>query len=49
MESGFLSPANFAVDSESWALESKIKLKESGILLTIGIQNPSSTDKESGI
>ena len=26
-----------------------IQLKEFGILLTIGIQNPSATDKESGI
>ena len=34
---------------ESWALESRIQLKESGIPLTIGIQNPSSTDKESEI
>ena len=30
---------------KSWALESWIQLKESGILLTIGIQNLSSTDK----
>ena len=28
---------------ESWALESRIQLKGSGILLTIGIQNPSFT------
>ena len=28
---------------ESWALESRIQLKGSGILLTIGIQNPSCT------
>ena len=34
---------------ESWALESGIQLKESGIPLTIGIQNLSSADKESGI
>ena len=34
---------------ESWALESEIQLKESGIPLTIGIQNLSSTDRESGI
>ena len=34
---------------ESWALDSEIQLKESGIPLTIGIQNPSSTDRESGI
>ena len=31
---------------ESWALESGIQLKESGILLKIGNQNPSSTDKD---
>ena len=31
---------------ESWALESGLQLKESGIPLTIRIQNPSSTDKE---
>ena len=30
----------------SWALESGIQFKESGILLTIGIRNPSSTDKD---
>ena len=33
---------------ESWTLESVIPLKESGILLTIGIGQPRSTDKESG-
>ena len=31
---------------ESWALESGMQLKETGILLKIGIQNPSSTDKD---
>ena len=31
---------------ECQALESGIQLGESGILLTIAIQNPSSTDKE---
>ena len=37
-------------DPESWALESRIQLKpESGITLTIGIQNLSSTDQEAGI
>ena len=30
---------------ESWVLESGIQLEDSGIPLTIGIQNPSSTDK----
>ena len=33
---------------ESWSLESGIQLKESGIPLTIGIRNPSSTEKEPG-
>ena len=33
-------------DPKSWALESGIQLKESGILLKIGIQNLSSTDKD---
>ena len=33
-------------ESNSWALESGIQFKESGIPLTIGIQNPSSTDKD---
>ena len=37
---------NFARGTlESWALESGIQLKESGISLTIGIQNPGSNDK----
>ena len=34
---------------ESWALESGMQLKESGIPLTIAIRNPSSTDKKSRI
>ena len=34
------------VEAESWALESRIQLKESGIPFTTGIQNPSSTDKD---
>ena len=33
------------VESDSWTLKSGIQLKESGIPLTIEIQNPSSTDK----
>ena len=55
-ESGFQSSANFAVNflsrfreffvAESWALESGIHLKESGIPLTLEIRNPSSTDKK---
>ena len=40
-ESGFWNPWNFCVwNLESWALESGIQLKESGILLRIGIRNP---------
>ena len=31
---------------ESWALESGVQLKESGIPLAIGIENPSSIDKD---
>ena len=38
IESGILNP-------ESWVLDSGIQLKDSRIPLTIGIQNPSSTDK----
>ena len=34
---------------ESWALKTGIQIKESGILLTIGIGNPRYTDKESRI
>jgi len=30
----------------SWALECGIQLKESGILLMIGVRNPSSIDKD---
>ena len=30
--------------AKSWALESRKQLKESGISVTIGIRNPSSTD-----
>ena len=36
------------MESEILGLESGIQHKESGIPLTIGIQNPSSTGKESG-
>ena len=34
------------VVDQSWALESGIQFKESGIPLTIRIQNPSSTEKK---
>ena len=41
---------NFCLwDPKSWALESVIQLKKSGIPPTITIRNPSSTDKESEI
>ena len=36
-------------NQESWASISVIQLKESKIQLMIGIWNPSSNDKESGI
>ena len=40
-ESGFRNPGSFCLwNPESWALESGIQHKESGILLKIGIQNP---------
>ena len=40
-ESGFRNPGVFCLwNPESWALESGIQHKESGILLKIGIQNP---------
>ena len=47
-KSGFRNPRHFCLlnwlrNVESWALESGIQLKESGIPLTIGILNPSST------
>ena len=43
---GFRKPGKLCSWSQkSWALESGIQLKESGIPLTIGIRNPSSTDR----
>ena len=45
-EFGFQNPETFG-DPESWTLKFGIQLKESGILLTIGIRNPSSADRES--
>ena len=46
-EQGLQNPGNFCLwYPEYWALESGIQLQESGIQLTIGIQNPSYTDKE---
>ena len=42
---GIRNPGKFrSWNSESWALQSGIQLKESGIPLTIRFQNPSSTD-----
>ena len=44
---GFRKPGKFCSwNQKSWALESGIQLKESGIPLTIEIRNPSSTDKD---
>ena len=44
---GIRNPRGFEFGiPESWALESGIQLKESGILLTTGVQNPSSKDKD---
>ena len=46
-ETVFRNPWNFCLwNLEPWALESGIQLKESGIPLTIRIQNPNSTDKD---
>ena len=46
MESGFRNLGHFYWwNPKSWALKSGIQLNESWILLTIAIQNPSSTDK----
>ena len=36
-------------DPESWAMKFGLQPKQSRIILTIGIRNPSSTDKESEI
>ena len=36
-------------DPESWAMKSGLQPKQSRIILTVGIGNPSSTDKESEI
>ena len=44
---GIQNPRKFCMwNLESWALESEIQLKETGIPRTIGIQNPSSTVKD---
>ena len=47
---GIRNPRNSCLwNPEYWALDSGIHFKESGIPLTIRIQNPSSTEKEFGI
>ena len=47
-ESGFRNPENDCLwNPESWALESRTELKDSGMPLMIGIRNPCSTDQES--
>ena len=44
---GIRNQGNFCLwNPESWALEFGSQLKESGILLTIGIRNLSPTDKD---
>ena len=44
--SGFWNPGNLCSwNPESWALKSGAQFKKFGIPLTIGIQNPGSTDK----
>ena len=49
-EWGFRNAVNFCFwNARSLALESGTELKDSGILLTIGIRRPSSDDKESQI
>ena len=58
--SSILNPGNFylwnpesrkvlLVESGPWTLKSRKRLKESRIPVTIGIRDPSFTDKESGI
>ena len=47
---GFRNPESFCfLDPKPWTLESAVHVKESVIPLTIGIRNPGSTEKESGI
>lgn len=43
------NPEYFCFESRSWALESGLQFKESGIPPVIGIWNPSSSDRESEI
>ena len=46
-ESGFWNPRNICLWSpESWAMESEIQFKDSGIPPTTGIRNPSLTNRD---
>ena len=42
------APCKVFGDPEIWALESEFQVQDSRVPLTVGIQNPSSTDEESG-
>ena len=44
-ESGFRNPGNFAWNPKSWALESRIQFKESGMPPMMGIRNLSFNEK----
>ena len=47
---GILNPGKFCLwNPEPWTLKSRKQVKESRIPVTIGIRDPSFTDKESGI
>ena len=43
------NPGYFCSEAGSWALESGLQFKASGIAPAIGIWNPSPRDRESGI
>ena len=45
-KSGIRRHFDCGIRNQSWTLKSRIQLKESGIPLTIGIQNPSSIDRD---
>ena len=42
------APCKVFGDPENWALESEFQVQDSRVPLTVGIQNPSSTDEKSG-
>ena len=42
------APCKVFGDPENWALEFEFQVQDSRVPLTVGIQNPSSTDEESG-